>query len=89
MHRLGKEIRFLKGIGPKRNKLFQRLGIHNIFDLFWYIPRSYFDRSHISPITSLVAGLQFPKVRNALRKIQKPEIPGASLVLDLRIKGLM
>ncbi|MGI6453463.1 MAG: ATP-dependent DNA helicase RecG [Syntrophomonadaceae bacterium] len=56
MHRLGKEIRFLKGIGPKRNKLFQRLGIHNIFDLFWYIPRSYFDRSHISPITSLVAG---------------------------------
>ncbi len=56
MEALGKSIQFLKGVGPKRSQLLNKLGIATVFDLLWYIPRSYYDRSRIQPINGLVEG---------------------------------
>ena len=39
MEALFQDIQYLKGIGPKRSRQFKRLGVDNIFDLFWYVPR--------------------------------------------------
>lgn len=53
MDRLGEEIQYVKGVGPKRSQDLLRLGVENIFDLLWLVPRAYFNRSRINPIGSL------------------------------------
>lgn len=50
------DIRYLKGIGPKRAKLFNNLGIHSIEDLLYYFPRRYEDRTKLTDIAKLKAG---------------------------------
>ena len=49
-------VRYLKGVGPKRADLFKKLGIENISDLLYYLPRRYEDRSQVSDIKSLKPG---------------------------------
>lgn len=50
------DIRYLKGIGPKRAKLFNNLGIHSIEDFVYYFPRRYEDRTRLTGIAKLKAG---------------------------------
>jgi len=56
MERLFQDIQYLKGIGPKRGKQFRRLGVDNIFDLLWHVPRAYFNRSNPDKINTLAPG---------------------------------
>jgi len=49
----GTQIRYLKGIGPKKAALFQKLGIYTIEDLLYYFPRRYQDRSSFTTISQL------------------------------------
>ncbi|MFH1398205.1 MAG: ATP-dependent DNA helicase RecG [Candidatus Omnitrophota bacterium] len=49
-------IQYLKGIGPKRAKLFENLGIRSVEDLLYYFPRRYEDRSKFVPISKLKEG---------------------------------
>lgn len=71
----------MKGIGPKRAVLFQRLGIETLRDLLYFIPKRYEDRSNLKPINSLesdtyqtvfcqVVDVQEEKVRNNLTLIK-------------------
>ncbi len=48
--------RFIKGVGPNRLKILNRLGIFTISDLIHYFPRRYEDRSQIKPISRVKAG---------------------------------
>ncbi len=50
------DIRYLKGVGPKRAGLFNKLGIYSVEDLLYYFPRRYEDRSRISSISQLGIG---------------------------------
>jgi ATP-dependent DNA helicase RecG len=43
-------VKFIKGVGPKRAELFQRLGIYSIEDLLNYYPRAWHDRRLDAPI---------------------------------------
>lgn len=43
------QIQFLKGIGPAKAKLFERLEIHTVEDLLHYYPRTYQDRRLDTP----------------------------------------
>jgi RecG-like helicase len=56
MDKLFEPIRYLKGIGPQREKQLNKLGINDIFDLFWHIPRAYLDRSRTTRIKDLEIG---------------------------------
>ena len=47
------ELRYIKGVGPKRSLIFQKIGIHSVRDLFYLFPRRYEDRSHFAPLASL------------------------------------
>ena len=49
-------IRYLKGIGPKREKSFNQAAICTIEDLLYYFPRRYEDRRNFSPISKLEEG---------------------------------
>ena len=50
------DIRFIKGVGPRRAALFDKLGIRTIEDALWFLPWRYEDRSRIVPIAHLVPG---------------------------------
>src|SRR3989338_9311475 len=49
-------VRYLKGIGPKKAKAFNKLGIQTIEDLLYYFPRRYEDRTNFVPISKLKEG---------------------------------
>ncbi len=53
---LADTIDILKGVGPKKLQQLQQMGIYTLFDLLTYYPRSYEDKSIITPIGCLRAG---------------------------------
>ncbi len=53
---LNKEIQYLKGVGPNRVKLLNKLGIFSVYDLIYYFPRDWVDRSNIKPINKVKIG---------------------------------
>jgi ATP-dependent DNA helicase RecG len=53
MEALGKDIQYLKGVGPKRSLLLKKIGIDTVFDLLWYIPRGYYSRTQVQPIKEM------------------------------------
>jgi ATP-dependent DNA helicase RecG len=50
-------VRFVKGVGPKRTTVLQRLRIVTVEDALWTIPWRYEDRSVMTPIGNLVPGM--------------------------------
>ncbi len=50
---LQKDIQYIKGVGPARAKLFNRLGIHTAEDLLYFTPFRYEDRGNIRPIREI------------------------------------
>ena len=52
---LDENVQFLKGVGPTRVKLLNRLGINTIYDLLTYYPREYEDRNNVKKIKEFVA----------------------------------
>ena len=56
MEGLEKEIQYIKGVGPNRAKLLNRLEIYTLEDLITYYPRNYEDRSKPKMIASLCDG---------------------------------
>jgi len=49
-------IQFLRGVGPARAGLFERLGILSLEDLLRHYPRTYLDARRFVPIAKLVPG---------------------------------
>ena len=49
-------IRYIKGIGPKRARVFNKLGIKTIEDLLYYFPKRYEDRTKFLSISRLKEG---------------------------------
>ena len=56
MQGLDNEVQFIKGVGPNRAKLLNKLGINTLEDLITYYPRDYEDRSKPKMIAALVDG---------------------------------
>ena len=53
---LKREVQYVKGVGPKRAKALNKLGIFTLEDLITYYPRDYEDRSKIKNICDVVDG---------------------------------
>lgn len=53
MNNLNKEIKYVKGIGPKRSNKLSKLGIFTLLDLVFYFPRQYEDRNKLKKIFEL------------------------------------
>ncbi len=54
--RLTDSIQFIKGVGEKRAKIFEKLGISTVSDLLYHLPRDYEDRSEVKNICDLIDG---------------------------------
>jgi len=53
INRILEDVRYLKGVGPKRAGLLARLGIKNVRDLLYFFPRKYQDRRAVKKISQL------------------------------------
>jgi len=53
---LARDVRFLKGVGPRRAALLANLGIRTVGDALFHLPRDYEDRRRARPIGTLRAG---------------------------------
>ena len=56
MTRLSDSVQYVKGVGPKRVRILNRLEIETIQDLLYYFPRIHSDRSHPKTIAGLLDG---------------------------------
>ncbi|MCK9582603.1 MAG: ATP-dependent DNA helicase RecG [Endomicrobiales bacterium] len=54
MNNLQTSVRYIKGIGPKREKLLAKLGLITVRDLLFYLPRRYINRTIIMSIASVL-----------------------------------
>lgn len=50
---LSLSVQYIKGVGPKRAKMLQGIGIRTLEDLFYYFPRRYEDRTNFATISQL------------------------------------
>ena len=50
------EVQYLKSVGPARARALGRLGVERVGDLLTHLPRTWFDRSRLTPISALVPG---------------------------------
>lgn len=55
-NRLSKEVCFVKGIGPKKAKILEKLNIYTLADVLQTYPRVYEDRTYIKHIDELLDG---------------------------------
>lgn len=49
-------VQFIRGVGPRRAKLLERLGIRTVGDLLHHLPAKYYDRREMTPLGGLVGG---------------------------------
>ena len=66
---LNKQVQFVKGVGPNRVKLLNKLNIFTLKDLITYFPRNHEDRSIAKKITECVDGETVLIKAKALTKI--------------------
>ncbi len=53
---LSTPVQFLKGVGPERAKLLEKLELHTVGDLLWYLPRDLLDLTEVRDVPSLKEG---------------------------------
>lgn len=51
-------VQFVHGVGPKRARLLEHLGIVTVEDALWFLPWRYEDRSVVTPIARLAPGIE-------------------------------
>ncbi len=56
MSELSTALRYLKGAGPARAQVLERLELRTLGDLLEHYPRGYLDRTHVTPLGRLAPG---------------------------------
>ena len=69
---LDTELKFLSGVGPKRQDLLQKeLGLTTYLDLLYYFPFKYIDRSKFYSINELRADLPYIQLKGKIIRYEK------------------
>ncbi|MFQ5636482.1 MAG: ATP-dependent DNA helicase RecG [bacterium] len=75
-NKLNTAVQFLKGVGERRAQCLKEVEVHTAFDLLYYFPRRYLDRSFITRIKDLrqdatvtvVGKIQFSGIKKGKRR---------------------
>jgi ATP-dependent DNA helicase RecG len=51
-------IQYAKGVGPRRARLLEKLGVRTVEDAFWYLPWRYENRLEVLSIRNLLPGMK-------------------------------
>ncbi len=85
-------IKFVKGIGEARARLFEKLGVFSVEDMLFHLPRALEDRSEVKEISELIdgetvcvkaalaSGIKTYRARNRVTVTQATVSDGASLM---------
>ncbi len=76
MLELSKDVKYIKGVGPSKVKLLNKIGIYTLKDLITYYPRTYEDRGKAKPILECIDGEEVLVQGIVMNKL-----------VDMRIKG--
>jgi ATP-dependent DNA helicase RecG len=52
-----KPVQFLKGVGPRRARLLERLGLRTVEDILHHLPVRYYDRREMTPLGQIRPGM--------------------------------
>lgn len=52
------DVKFVKGVGDRRARALEQIGVTSLGGLIYHVPRRYLDRSTISPINQLTVGAE-------------------------------
>jgi ATP-dependent DNA helicase RecG len=74
------QIQYIKGVGPHRARLLNRLGIRTVRDALYYLPYRYEDRSNIRKISDLRYG-NIETVSGKVISAEVIKLPGKNLKL--------
>lgn len=67
-----RNIKYLPGVGEQRAALLGReLGIHSLYDLLYYFPYKYIDRSRVFKVNELGAGMQHVQLVGEIRSFEE------------------
>jgi len=77
-------IRYLKGVGPKRAELLGRLGIKTVEDILYYLPRRYEDRSKFTLIKDVKVG-EHQLIRGKVLKTSTYVTKGRSNIFQISL----
>ena len=69
MLNLNQDVKYVKGVGPNKVKLLNKLGIYTLKDLITYYPRNYEDRKIITPIAETKDGEKYTIEATALTDV--------------------
>jgi ATP-dependent DNA helicase RecG len=53
---LNNDIKYLKGVGPKKSLLLKKMNLQTIEDLIYYIPKSFEDRTKLNKLIEAIQG---------------------------------
>ncbi|MFA5713184.1 MAG: ATP-dependent DNA helicase RecG [Bacteroidales bacterium] len=68
---LKSDIKYLKGVGPKKKELLKReIGVESYLDLLYHFPFRYIDRTKIYTIAQIEPTMQYIQLRGKIGKIQ-------------------
>ncbi len=70
----GVSILELKGIGPKRAELFEKLGVSTIYDLLHLYPRTYRQYPKPAPLSSFTSEGKYPQTAVCVRLQRSPVV---------------
>ena len=66
---LNKNIQYIKGVGPARVKLLNKLGIYTLNDIINYYPRTYEDRSKTKKLSDVYDGEEILIIAKVITKL--------------------
>ena len=76
---LKKDVKYIKGVGPNRVQLLNRLGIFTLEDLITYFPRTYEDRSKPKNICECINGEEVLIEAYAAGRVQEIRLKGKTM----------
>ena len=79
------DVSKIRGIGPKKKRLLEKIGIHDTRDLLMYLPHSYQDRSHTTKIADAVPGGEYLMDVTVLRIRGWHRQPGGSKMTEITV----
>src|SRR5438876_7049738 len=79
---LDDSVQYLKGVGPNRADVLERLGIRTLRDLLLHLPRSFDDLSDLRTMDRLEAGV-LQTVRGEVVEMQGKELASGRTILSI------
>jgi len=76
---LNKDVKYIKGVGPNRVQLLNKLGIFTLRDLITYYPRTYEDRSKPKNIIDCVDGEEVLIEAIACNRVREIRLKGKTM----------